>query len=183
MRQSAKVTIHMVASLDGFIAKGDGTTSWMQSNDTYNKGKVLSEEDIANFLSGVECYVMGSKTYEHALALGWPYGEVPVIVVTNRKLKANKKYVEFFSGDLEKLINQELKPKYKNIWMVGGAMLTKEFMRQQLADEIVIAIMPIILGEGTLFFDYIGKEQPLHLKDVTPYNDGMVELSYDVIKG
>ena len=67
--------------------------------------------------------------------------------------------------------NNKLKPNYKNIWMVGGAMLTKEFLRLKLADEIIITIIPIILGAGTLFFDYIGKEQLLHLKDVTAYKD------------
>ena len=51
-----------------------------------------------------------------------------------------------------------------------------------LADNIVLSIMPILLGEGTLFFDFIGKEQALHLKDVTAYKDGMVELSYGIKK-
>jgi dihydrofolate reductase len=64
--------------------------------------------------------------------------------------------------------------------MVGGAATTKDFIRQQLVDEIIISIMPIILGNGTLFFDFIGQEQVLHLKDVTAYQDGMVELSYEV---
>lgn len=66
--------------------------------------------------------------------------------------------------------------------MVGGAMLTKAFLRLNLADEIVVSIMPILLGDGTLFFDYIGSEQRLHLKDVTAYKDGMVELSYTIKK-
>ena len=66
--------------------------------------------------------------------------------------------------------------------MVGGAMVAKDFIRLKLADEIIMSIMPIILGEGTLFFDYIGQEQALHLKDLTAYKDGMVELSYEIKK-
>lgn len=66
--------------------------------------------------------------------------------------------------------------------MVGGARLAKDFLRLKLADGIIISIMPVILGDGTLFFDYIGQEQNLHLKDVTAYNDGMVELSYEIRK-
>ncbi|MEX0288747.1 MAG: dihydrofolate reductase family protein [Flavobacteriaceae bacterium] len=182
MRQSSKVTIHMVASLDGFVSKRDGSIDWMHSKDTYDKGKNLTEEEIAEFLSNIDCYVMGSKTYEHALALGWPYGELPVFVITKRKLKAEKKNVVFYDGELVKFVTKQLKPKYQNIWMVGGAMLTKEFIRLQLADEIVIAIMPVILGEGTLFFDYIGQEHHLHLKDLTAYKDGMVELCYEIKK-
>ena len=66
--------------------------------------------------------------------------------------------------------------------MVGGAKITKEFMRLHLAADIIISIMPVILGGGTLFFDYIGQEQLLHLKDVTAHKDGMVELWYEIKK-
>jgi len=177
---ASKLTIHMVASLDGFIARKDGSVSWMHSNDHYEKGKTLTEEYVTEFLQGIDCYVMGSRTYEHALELGWPYGEKPVVVLTNRQLIAAKNTVEFYAGDLNALVNDQLKPRYQNIWMVGGAATTKDFIRQQLVDEIIISIMPIILGNGTLFFDFIGQEQVLHLKDVTAYQDGMVELSYEV---
>ncbi|MEO0528495.1 MAG: dihydrofolate reductase family protein, partial [Bacteroidota bacterium] len=71
----------------------------------------------------------------------------------------------------------------KNIWMVGGALLTKDFLRLGLADEINVTIVPMLLGDGTLFFDFIGTERPLHLKDVTAYTDGMVELCYEIKNG
>ena len=110
---------------------------------------------------------MGSRTYEHALILGWPYGEVPTIVLTHRNLPADRESVAFYSGDLHKLVSERLKPSYRNIWVVGGAMLAKDFLRLKLADELRIAIMPIMLGDGTLFVDHLGHEQALHLKDVT----------------
>lgn len=180
-KDKSKVTIHMVSSLDGFIAKKDGSVSWMQSTDNYEKGHTLTEEEIAEFVKGIDCYIMGSRTYEQALKLGWPYGEVPVVVLTRRELSSERTNVEFYSGDLSKLLNERLKPIYQNIWMVGGAMVTKEFMRLKLADDIIISIMPVVLGDGTLFFDYIGHEQRLHLKDVKAYKDGMVELWYEVV--
>ena len=176
----SKVTIHMVSSIDGFIAKKDGTVSWLHSTDKYEKGIALTEEAIEEFNKSIDCYVMGSHTYEHALKLGWPYGNVPVIVLTHRELVNDRENVEFYAGDLETLVKDQLKPHYQNIWMVGGAMLTKEFIRRKLADDLAISIIPIVLGGGTLFFDYIGQEQPLHLKDVTAYNDGMVELWYEI---
>ncbi len=179
---TAKVTIHMVASLDGFIATKDGSISWLQSTDNYEKGITLTEEAVAAFIRSIDCYVMGSRTYEHALELGWPYGEVPVTVLTRRKLTTDRNNVEFYAGDPDKLVNEGLKPKYRNIWMVGGAMLTKDFLRRKLGDDIIISIMPVMLGGGTLFFDYIGQEQALHLKDVTAYKDGMVELWYEIKK-
>lgn len=170
----------MVSSLDGFIARKDGDVSWMHSTDTYEQGVELTEEYIAEFLASIDCYVMGSRTYEHTLELGWPYGDVPVFVLTNRNLKSEKESVTFLSGDLAEIVNNKLKPNFQNIWMVGGAMLTKAFLRLGLADEINISIIPVLLGDGILFFDYIGKEQPLQLKSSTAYKDGMVELCYEI---
>ena len=172
----------MVSSLDGFIAKKDNSVSWLKSTDHYDKGITLSEQDVEEFIKNIDCYVMGSRTYEHALELGWPYGDLPVFLITQRELPAKSAHVEFYSGDLKKLVNDHLKPNYQNIWMVGGAMLTKEFLRLKLADDIIISIMPIILGDGLLFFDYIGQEQKLHLKEVTAYKNGMVELWYEINK-
>ena len=172
----------MVASLDGFIASKDGSISWMHSNDNYEKGVTLTEEKITEVLDSIDCYVMGSRTYEHALELGWPYGDKPVIVLTHRDLSSEKENVEFYSGDVTQLVNDRLKPVYRSIWMVGGAEMAKAFIQQKLADDIIISIMPVLLGEGTPFFDDIRLEQELHLKDVTAYKDGMVELWYEIRK-
>jgi dihydrofolate reductase len=130
---------------------------------------------------------MGARTYELALALsknyGWAYGDTPTIVVTHRDLPIERKNIELYSGDLHKLVNEILKSKYKNVWLVGGAALTKDFIQKKLADEIRLSILPIILGDGLLFFDHIEQEQALHLKNVTAYKNGMVELHYEIRKG
>jgi dihydrofolate reductase len=81
MNSTKKITLHMVSSLDGFIAKKDDSVSWLESSGrVYEPGASISEEEIAVFLKSVDCYVMGSRTYEHALELGWPYGDTPVVV-------------------------------------------------------------------------------------------------------
>src|SRR5579862_2544593 len=96
------VTLHMVSSLDGFIARKDNNISWMESpGSVYAPGVSISEEDAAAFVKTIDCYVLGSRTYEHALELGWPYGDTPVIVVTGRDWPAARKSVEFYSGDLK----------------------------------------------------------------------------------
>ena len=85
------VTLHMVSSLDGFIAKHDNSVSWMDTPGTvYEPGATISQEEISTFLKSIDCYVLGSRTYEHALQLGWPYGDTPVIVVTTRKWPSDK---------------------------------------------------------------------------------------------
>ena len=72
----------MVSSLDGFIAKKDNSVSWFETSDHYEKG--VHEPDAAAFLKTIDCYIMGSRTYEHALELsksyGWAYGDKPTIV-------------------------------------------------------------------------------------------------------
>ena len=174
----------MVSSLDGIIAKKDNSVSWFETSDYYEKG--TTGEDPVAFLKTIDCYVMGSRTYEHALELsrsyGWAYGDTPTIVLTHRNLPIERQNIEIYSGDLNQLVNERLKPNYRNVWLVGGAMLAKDFILAKLADEIRLSILPIILGDGTPFFDHLGQEQALHLKDVTAYKSGMVELRYDIRK-
>lgn len=75
------VTLHVVCSLDGFIARKDNSVSWMDSpGDVYDKG--VSEGETMGSEPPIDCFVLGSRTYEHALELGWPYGETPAVVLT-----------------------------------------------------------------------------------------------------
>src|ERR1700733_11079952 len=95
------ITIHMVASLDGMIAKKDNSVSWFETTDSYEKD--TSGQDAAEFLSTIDCYVMGARTYEHALQLsasyGWAYGDTPTIVLTHHKPPVERPNVEMYSGD------------------------------------------------------------------------------------
>lgn len=167
----------MVSSLDGIIAKKDNSVSWFEISDSYEKG--IPGQNPEEFLKTIDCYVMGARTYEHALELsksyGWAYGDIPTIVITHRKLPVERPNIKFYSGDLDKLLSEQLKPNYKNVWLVGGAALAKDFIHLKLADEIRLSILPIILGDGTPFFDHLEQERLLHLKDVTAFNNGMVE--------
>ena len=87
----SRVTIHMVASLDGFIARKDGRVEWLETSDEFTDGETLGPELIEAFLKTIDCYVMGSRTYETALSFeakgfGWSYGDKPTFVLTNRNL-------------------------------------------------------------------------------------------------
>ena len=173
------VTLHMVSSLDGFIAKKDNSVSWLESTGSpYEAGVSISEEEAATFVKAIDCYVLGSRTYQHALELGWPYGDTPAVVVTGRELPAAKKSVEFYSGDLKTLIDVKLAPRYRNIWLVGGANLCQRFLQLGLVDEIRLTIAPVLLGEGLRLFGSSLAEQRWGLKDVVAYKNGFVELLY-----
>ena len=171
------VTLHVVSSLDGFIAKKDNSVSWMDSpGDVYEKG--VSEGDADDVVTSIDCFVLGSRTYEHALQLGWPYGDTPTVVITNRGLPSTRKNVEFYSGDLKRLVSEILAPRYGNIWLVGGAILGQSFLRLGLVDEIRLSIIPILLGDGLRLFDNSGIERRWHRKNVVAYKTGVVELLY-----
>ncbi len=171
------ITLHVVASVDGFIARKDNTVSWLDSTgDVYERG--VSETEGADVVTSIDCYVLGSHTYEHALELGWPYGDTPTIVLTSRELPRTRESVAFYSGELNTLIDETLAPRYQNIWLVGGALLCQSFLRLGLVDEIRLVVMPVLLGDGLHLFGNSGPETRWRLKDVTAYKSGMVELWY-----
>jgi dihydrofolate reductase len=178
-RTGSTITLHVVSSLDGFIARHDNSVSWLDGKGSvYQAGVSISEEEVAAFVKAIDCYVLGSRTYEHALELGWPYGDTPTVVVTARELPRARQSVEFYAGDLESLVRLKLAPRYKNIWLVGGAMLCQRFLELGLFDEISLTIAPVLLGDGLRLFGPLPAEKRWNLKNVVPYQNGFVELSY-----
>ena len=184
---TSTVTIHMAASLDGFIARRDGRVDWLETSDTFEGGKTLTAEAIDEFLRTIDCYVMGSRTYETALhfeakGLGWPYGDKPTFVLTHRTLPRTRDSVEFYAGDLQHLVRERLQPAFGGIWFVGGGTVAAECLRLGVADELRYSILPILIGDGISFFERLDKDVPLHLLEATAYKSGMVALRYEVRK-
>ena len=175
----------MVASLDGFIARKDGRVDWLETTDEFAGGETMDPGFVEAFLKTIDCYVMGSRTYETALnfeakGLGWSYGDKPTFVLTSRELPRTRDTVEFYSGDLAQFVNARLRPKFRSIWFVGGSALSAECLRLGLADEIRFSIVPILIGDGVPFFAKLDSDIPLHLAEVKAYKNGMVELRYEV---
>ncbi|MEL7059433.1 MAG: dihydrofolate reductase family protein, partial [Acidobacteriota bacterium] len=138
-----------------------------------------------SFLETIDCYVMGSRTYETAIGfeskgLGWSYGDKPTVVLTTRDLPRTRESVEFYAGDLERLVNERLRPKFRQIWFAGGGMVASECLRLGLADELYYSILPVLIGDGISFFDKLDQDIALHLSEVKAYTSGMVELRYEV---
>ena len=177
----------MAASLDGFIARKDGRVDWLETADEFTDGDTLDPEFIAAFLKTIDCYVMGSRTYETALRFeaqgsGWAYADKPTFVLTSRELPRTRDTVEFYSGDLTQLVNGRLRPNFRSIWFVGGSVLSAECLRLGLADEVRYSIAPVLIGDGIPFFERLDEDITLHLAEVKAYKNGMVEFRYDVRK-
>src|SRR5262249_25664324 len=181
----SRVTIHMAASLDGFIARKDGGVDWLETSDEFVDGDTLDPGFVDAFLKTIDCYVMGSRTYETALrfeaqGLRWSYGDKPTFVLTTRVLPRARDSVEFYSGDLAQFVNGRLRPTFRTIWFVGGGVVAGECLRLGLADEIYYSILPILIGDGVSFFEKLDRDIALHLAGVKAYKSGMVELRYEV---
>src|SRR5258705_4630297 len=132
------VTIHMAASLDGFIARKDGSVDWLETADDFAGGDTLDPGFVEAFLKTIDCYVMGSRTYETALrfeakGLGWSYGDKPTFVLTSRDLPRTRDTVDFYSGDLARFVNGHLRPAFRTIWFVGGGRASGESLRLRVA--------------------------------------------------
>ncbi len=184
----SRVTIHMVASLDGFISRKNGSVDWLETSDQFAGGETVDPGFVEAFLKAIDCYVMGSRTYETALrfeagGMGWSYGTKPVFVLTSRALPRTRDTVEFYAGDLARLVNERLRPAFSNIWFVGGGAVSGECLRRGLADEVYYSVLPIVIGEGIRFFENLTGDVALHLAGVRAYKNGMVEMRYEVRHG
>jgi dihydrofolate reductase len=182
-----RVTLHMVASLDGFIARTDGRVDWLDTADEFADGETLEPQAIVDFLTSIDGYVMGARTYETALdfearGLGWAYGDKPTVVLTHRALPRTRDTVEFYSGDLTQLVNGRLKREWRRIWVVGGGAVARACLRLGLVDELRYSIVPILIGDGIRFFAGLDADIPLHLVESKAYKNGMAALRYDVRK-
>lgn len=181
----SRVTIHMVASLDGFIARKDGSIDWLETTDVFEEGETLDPDYVREFLETIDCYVLGSRTYETALdfeakGFGWSYGDKPTFVLTRRELRKARETVEFIAGDLAQLVNGRLRPNYASIWFVGGGAIAGECLRRGLADEVRYSIAPVLIGDGIAFFDGLDRDVALHLVEAKAYKSGMVALRHEV---
>jgi dihydrofolate reductase len=175
----------MVASLDGFIARRDGSVDWLDTSDQFEGGDSWDPAFVEAFLRTIDCYVMGSRTYETALAFeakgfGWAYGDTPTFVLTHRALPRTRETVQFYSGDLTHLVRDRLRPNFRNIWIAGGSTVCAECLRLRLADEVRYSIVPVLVGDGMPFFGALDRDIGLHLVEVKAYTSGMIALRYQV---
>src|SRR3954451_24577698 len=181
----SRVTIHMAASLDGFIARKDGSVDWLETSDEFAGGETLAPGFVEAFLKTIDCYVMGSRTYETALGfeakgLGWAYGDKPTFVLTRRELPRTRDSVEFYAGDLAPFVNDRLRPSFRSIWFVGGGLVAGECLRLGLADEVRYSILPVLIGDGIRFFEKLDRDVVLQPLEVKAYRSGTVALRYAV---
>ncbi|MEE9161911.1 MAG: dihydrofolate reductase family protein [Candidatus Neomarinimicrobiota bacterium] len=168
------VILYIATSLDGYIARPDGSVAWLS---TYDR----DDEDYgyAEFYGSIDALVMGSKTYEQVLGFGdWPYAGRPTYVLSRRDLEHQRGEVTIAPTRPDSLLQKLDAVGHKRVWLVGGAELAASFGKQGLIDEYIITIVPIVLGGGIPLFPSPGNEEQLELLKSKQYSSGLVQLQY-----
>ncbi len=168
--------LYVATSLDGYIAKPDGSVDWLESlpetGDDYG---------YSDFIAGVGVVLMGRVTYEQILAfdLPYPYPGTEGYVFSRTRAGEEDAHVRFVDGeDLAGLIARLKAKQDKNLWLVGGGQLAREFLRLDLIDHIQLFILPLILGDGLPLFPPPTAQRSLALIECRSYANGIAQLSY-----
>ncbi len=170
-----KVTLYIASSVDGYIARKDGSIDWLPP-------PVSDETDYgyAEFYSSIDAVLMGSKTYEQVLSFGdWPHADRPVHVFTTRLLPrppgADVKFWNVFPSDFVEAFDGA---GVKHAWLVGGSTMNGTFLSANLIDTIILSVIPVVLGGGIPLFPAGTPTRTLHLERTESYPGGVVQLTY-----
>ena len=171
-----KIILYIASSLDGYVAQENGDIDWLPQSDISGYEK---------FYKTVDTIIMGKTTYDQVLTFGeYPYKDKKSYVSTRKNINETKKEedenVEFVSN-LDEFVKDILPNLDGNIWLVGGGQVISSFLNHGMVNEIILSIVPIVLGKGILLFQNIQKETKLELVKTTNY-EKLVELHYSVLK-
>jgi dihydrofolate reductase len=180
-----KTQYYTATSIDGYIADEHNSLDWL-----FQFGEIESmKEDYSRFIEQVGALAMGSTTYEWIVAHEnlveapekWPYDR-PTWVFSHRKLPViTGADIHFVQGDVRPVHAEMVKAAHgNNIWLVGGGELVGQFVDDDLLDEIILSVAPVMLGSGAPLFPRSRTTPPLKLKRVQQHRDVFVVLTYDV---
>lgn len=176
MRTERKVIVYIAASADGYIAKPNDDLSFLsiveQEGEDYG---------YADFISTIDTVILGRKTYDwvrnHVPEFLYPDKDTYVITRTAQPDIGNTR---FYNGDLKGLIQSLKGTPGKHIFIDGGAEIVHELLKLQLIDELVISIIPILVGDGVRLFKDGRPEQRLELVSSKQFEKGLAQLHYKV---
>jgi dihydrofolate reductase len=176
------------ASLDGFIAEADDTLEWLLKYEGSFTGPDAEpmKGSYDRFYEGVGALVMGAATYEFVLAelSVWPYKGKPTWVLSSRELpepEGEDVDVRIGEADVPELFDEMLAAAgERNLWVVGGGNVASQFADAGLLDDVLVTVVPVVLGEGKPLFDRRVSPGPLQLTGARAFDTGMVELRYEI---
>ena len=176
-----KVSIFITMSLDGFIARTNGSLDWLDKANL----KVHKGEDFGyvTFLESVDVIILGRNTYETVLRFDdWPYKEKRIMVLTTSKIKIPDRLsntVTSSNNPPQELLKHLSDQGFKHIYIDGGITI-QSFLSLGLVDEITITIIPLLIGEGKPLLGSIPADIILTHSKTTIYHFGYVQHKYFV---
>jgi dihydrofolate reductase len=183
----SRVKYYAAATLDGFIADPDDGIDWLTgyqgSYDGDNAEAMKGSYD--DFYEGIGALVMGSTTYEWVLdhVDEWPYSGKPTWVLSSRDLRQppGGEAVEVVDAPVTDLHDEMIAAAgERDLWVIGGGNVASQFADEGLLDEIVVTVVPVVLGEGKPLFDRRVPGGPMQLLGTRAWDSGMVELRYEI---
>ena len=171
------LVLYIASSLDGYIATEDNNLDWLLN--TEGEG----DNGYSAFYDTVDTILIGRVTYDWLMEHendNFPYKGKECYVFSKTKREDNE-YVRFISDDVVSFANGLKNKNGKRIWLVGGGNLLDTFIKEQLVDEIIINITPVLLGKGIPLFCDNSFQTNLSLKTINRFNQ-FVELHYEVLK-
>lgn len=176
-----KGVVNIATSLDGFIAREDGSTDWL---DTAN-AMVPKGEDcgFGDFMHSIGALVMGRKTYEKVLSFGiWPYGDTPVIVQSRTSINFGDNTPATVSHSSETPLDlfKRLAAEGVDKVYVDGGITIQRFLNENLIDELTVTVIPVLLGTGIPLFGKLSGDVRLRHLKTKAYEFGFVQSSYEV---
>ena len=180
---------YCAASLDGYIAESDDTLDWLTKYEGSFEGEAEPiKGSYDRFYDGVGALVSGSTTYQFVLdhlgEEGWPYRGKPCWVLSSRDLplpQGEGVDVRIAKAPVAELYEEMIAAAgERNLWVVGGGNVASQFADEGLLDEVLVTVVPVVLGEGKPLFDRRLPGGPMQLTGSRRFDSGMVELSYEI---
>jgi len=171
---SRKVILYIATSLDGYIAKPNDDLSFLSIVEQEGQ-----DYGYADFVKTVDTVIVGRKTYDKVISMGFdfPHADKDAYIIT-RTLRPTIGSVKFYSGDLKTLVGKLKTESGKNIYCDGGAEIVNELLKDNLIDEFIISVIPILVGNGTKLFKDNRPEQKLELVSVKSFDKGLTQLHF-----
>lgn len=170
------VSLFIATSLDGYIAKPNDDLSFLKLVE-----KEGEDYGYAKFTSTIDTIILGRKTFDWvAREIGTSHydnGERDVYVIT-RTERASVGKIKFYTGSLAELVRQLKSESGKNVYCDGGAEIINELLKNDLIDEFIISVIPVLVGNGTRLFKDGRPEQQLELLAIKTFDTGLTQLHY-----
>lgn len=165
------VSVYIATSLDGFIAREDGSLDWLMPFQ-------IADEDYGYnaFFASVDALVVGRATYETVLGFeGWPYAGKRVVVMTHRPLTP-RHGERAYGGDPAALLDALGAEGFGHVYVDGGAVI-RQFLEAGLVDQLTLSIVPVLLGRGKPLFGGTPEMRWQHVES-RAYATGLTQLKY-----